>query len=260
MTMKTEIQKLVEVDEGKLIESMDEFKSFKSKIYKKTMTKKIIGIGNKARQGKDEVAKILNRLIPNSIILHFADELYEECYNKDSLHPLIFKVSDGFMCKYDNDKNYYFLNNHLENENVSSAYNKLIDYDLVKGDYLEGMVGKDPLLLQWWGTDYRRNLFSDRYWVNKTDEKINSCKEEVIIIPDTRFFNEYNYIKENDGIYINVKRYDSDGISVLATDRDNSHISECELDNVKHDILIINNSTLADLEEKTINLIKDFIL
>ncbi len=220
------------------------------------MTKQIIGIGHEARQGKDLVATILNKKIANSKILHFADSLYEECYNVgNEQFPLIYRVSDGFMCK-DKDKTYMYLTNHPSNEKVRNAYLKLIKFEIMDGlETYVRMIGKDSKLLQWWGTDYRRNLYGENYWIEQTDERIEKSDEEVIIIPDTRFKNEHGYIKGQDGIYICVKRFDEDGNRIFATDRDLNHISERDLDDVEADINISNDSTVTDLEEQVINLI-----
>lgn len=61
-------------------------------------------------------------------------------------------------------------------------------------------------LLQWWGTDYRRNIFGKDYWINELTINILQPEQyDLIIIPDVRFYNELDWIKENGGqvIYIN---------------------------------------------------------
>jgi len=51
----------------------------------------IIGLGHRARNGKDTVAKMLKEQLQNVEIIHWADGVYEECENKNSDYPLIKK-------------------------------------------------------------------------------------------------------------------------------------------------------------------------
>jgi len=213
----------------------------------------IIAIGNKARQGKDELAKVLHKQIPNSVILHFADALYEECYNRNERQSLIYKVADGYMCLQKENK-YYYITGTTKNKKVKDAYNKLVEYEIVNASecYFK-MEKKDSKLLQWWGTDFRRNLFGDDYWIKQIETSIKKYdKDTLIIIPDTRFLNEYNFTKDNDGIYINVQRYNKDGSRYIDSKRDAQHVSETELDSVNPDYILINDSTKENFKTRCI--------
>lgn len=94
-------------------------------------------------------------------------------------------------------------------------------------------------LLQWWGTDYRRVMCDDNYWVKRFIEE--SLKYEKVVCSDLRFPNEYNAVVNNNGICIKVIRNDSFKSNTAL------HISETALDHINdwHAILQ-NNSTLED--------------
>ena len=49
----------------------------------------MLGLGHRARNGKDSFANILKGTDENIKIIHWADGVYEQCTNKDSEHPLI---------------------------------------------------------------------------------------------------------------------------------------------------------------------------
>lgn len=219
---------------------------------------KIIGIGNKARQGKDTAAEILNKLIPNSYILHWADALYNECRNDNGTSsPLIYRFHEGYMIK-DKANKYLFLSEHSENLNVKKAYYELHNSNIMKhkGQDISTyyfMNDKHAELLQWWGTYYRRNLYGDLYWIEQLFEtmcsysKTATCVPDdsfVFLIPDTRFKNEYNFIKRYNSIFIKIERYDDNNVRFVADDRDSNHPSETDLDEVEADYYFSNNSTL----------------
>ncbi len=215
----------------------------------------IIGFGNKAQQGKDTCAKIFHNLFPNdSIILHFADELKEEV-----------KYIEGFLLiiHIPNSTNDIIIRNKklITPEGIIKYEYKLVTDEKLKKlilNYLNGkkshvgMIDKDPILLQLWGTDFRRNEDPD-YWVNKVKEKINSLNKKYILIPDTRFKNEFEYIKSQGGYYIRVTRK-----NYINNDRNPLHKSEIDLDDVVPDYEIIaENGDIKSLEEQIKNIIND---
>lgn len=67
------------------------------------------------------------------------------------------------------------------------------------------------LLLQWWGTEFRRNQFGQDYWVKKLDEQIEALKasgfDGVVVVPDVRFEDEADYILgREDGWLVRIHR------------------------------------------------------
>jgi hypothetical protein len=95
------------------------------------------------------------------------------------------------------------------------------------------------LLLQAWGTEYRRNHFGDDYWINQLYQEIIRLslthKDAIIVVPDVRFLNEYKSILKCNGVMVRVER--------LECDVDDQHASETGLDNQRFDIVIHNNCT-----------------
>jgi hypothetical protein len=59
--------------------------------------------------------------------------------------------------------------------------------------------------LQYFGTEVMRNI-KDSIWVDYTMKRINKEQSSVAIIPDVRFPNEINAIKEAGGIVIRLTR------------------------------------------------------
>lgn len=60
-------------------------------------------------------------------------------------------------------------------------------------------------MLQWWGTEFRRNMFGEDYWVDKMKMKIQGLEALVpktplvVVITDVRFFNEAKLVKDLGG-------------------------------------------------------------
>jgi len=102
------------------------------------------------------------------------------------------------------------------------------------------------LLMQWWGTEFRREMYSADYWIEwhrrggKSDSRMylgnGRC---AVLVPDVRFRDEADYVREN-GLLFRVTR--------PSVEPDNSHRSETALDDYRVDAVILNDRTQADLE------------
>ena len=221
------------------------------------MSQLIIGLGHRARQGKDYAAQYIANTFGNVHILHWADALYKEVQHidhKDNF-PLIKK-----------EGNIYSVFDTIGHD--GSPIHRLFTKDEVpKLDKIfsdrgifeyEGMEEKDSELLQFWGTDYRRKIFGANYWVNRTLQDIKSIDDNsIIVIPDTRFFNEFDTIKFMDGIYVEVERYNLDNSRYYANDRDPNHPSENELDDISYDYIIkAQSGDVKTLRDSIINIVK----
>lgn len=105
--------------------------------------------------------------------------------------------------------------------------------------------GKQRTLLQWWGTEFRRNA-NVQYWVDKHKEEVERVRPEVVLVTDVRFFNEVAYVKE----YGDAIRVFNPRIAVLG----NSHSSEEQLANYEGwDATITNDGSLDDLKQKAVD-------
>ena len=236
----------------------------------------VILIGNKARQGKDTVAQYMKKHLDNVHIIHFADPLKMEVMNKFREYPLIHQSPECYILldTYDNPEGYYPKFKFVLKEEVP-----YLDEIFKKRNLKEywGMNGnghdehKDGEMLQFWGTDFRRNLCDENYWVNiidqwikeirdKNEKVLNEGKNVYICIPDTRFKNEYEYLKTLPSTsyiksFIKIERCKK-GIRFVAKDRDPNHRSEVDLDDVTPDYIIKNDKTLKNLEKETLKFIK----
>ena len=110
-------------------------------------------------------------------------------------------------------------------------------------------------ILQWWGTDWRRNMFGANYWINKWEERLLKLQElhrpAVIIATDVRFENEAEAIRKHDGIIIRVVRPGvvSDG-----------HASETEMDKIAVNCTILNDEGLDVFANRAAELVEHLSL
>lgn len=102
-------------------------------------------------------------------------------------------------------------------------------------------------LLQRVGTDVIRKQAPD-FWVNFVSDTLSFFNEEwdYVIIPDTRFPNEVEKMKEKfDVVHLRVVR---DGFLSPLTPEQQAHPSETALDDVEPDYYIKNNKGLDELD------------
>lgn len=215
----------------------------------------LVGLGHKARQGKDATAEILNDLYEHTHIIHWADSLYNEVSDVPEGENLIelengvfrFREPDGSHNTYAAGKFPTLL--ALFEERGITSYSH--------------MTEKDPQILQFWGTEFRRNFTDKNYWVNKTLEILsayaesNFNAEDLYIVPiaDTRFRNEAGAVWKHGGIYVDIIRLQEDGMRLVADDRDPGHPSEVDLDGFIPDYLI-SCSNMGELREEAKKLLE----
>lgn len=177
----------------------------------------VLGFGNKARQGKDTaaygVAGWCNKVDIPVLHVGFADALRQE-------------VSEAIA-------NYGSAENLIGSLNmphwVKADPNPVVDENYP--------LGKQSLILQWWGTDYRRAENSN-YWVDRWIEKVVGF-DGVVVAGDARFTNEAIAIMELGGSTVNVRRLEEDGSQYFDASRSATHPSEIELDKWNWDYRII---------------------
>src|SRR5258705_8611646 len=101
--------------------------------------------------------------------------------------------------------------------------------------YLEEHKDNFRLILQGWGTDFRRGLQDDNYWTSKVEHDIllaANTGTDICIVTDVRFVNEYNCLNKLGAVLIRVDRPSQ------STDQ---HVSETSLDKVNNWHFIILN-------------------
>lgn len=94
--------------------------------------------------------------------------------------------------------------------------------------------------LQWWGTEFRRNLWGTDYWTERAKTQLNALpsKVKLVVFTDVRFSNEARMLRQTGGRIWRVIR---------SVGRD-THQSETEMDRFQVDNHIINNGSLNQLE------------
>lgn len=136
-----------------------------------------IGVGAKARSGKDTAAAAMRQKMPSQVrIFAFADALKAYC-----------RVA-------------------------------------------RGMTTKDPAMLQQVATEEFRAK-DPEVWIRALYWRVDEERPLVAIIPDVRFENEAEFVKQMGGVLVRVSRLTQDSQLVVATDRNAEHISETGLDN-----------------------------
>lgn len=98
------------------------------------------------------------------------------------------------------------------------------------------MTLKDGNILQQIGTNLYRKLIDPNIWIRCLSYAILDNAPRVALIPDIRFLNELQWIKDNNGITCRIQRFNNDGSIFLSNDgRDNNHQSEIEVDSAQWD-------------------------
>jgi hypothetical protein len=187
----------------------------------------IIGLGYKARQGKDTLANFIKKEYGEKYpirLYSFAEELKRE-------------VNEWYEKYGDWSKTFTAINQQIGPlpEWVVIDHTDTIDDPLCP-------YGKQRTLLQWYGTEYRRAK-SPNYWVRKLSQTIKKDIDiRLGIVTDVRFPNEYKWVKSfgRDGITVCVKRRNAEAVY--------NHTSETSLDGYEFDY-IVEADSLEDLEK-----------
>ena len=123
-------------------------------------------------------------------------------------------------------------------------------YDDDKKEIVNEFWGFSPRqMAQLLGTEGGRQLFRNDIWIKRAEIFVNnlapSCK---VVIPDVRFENEAEFVRNNGGFIIHVKRQ---GVKPVS-----SHSSENGIWVEENDIMIENNGSLKELYYKVGEFIK----
>ena len=249
----------------------------------------ILGLSGKKQSGKDTVAKIIQYLIHCK--LYNSNVSYDDWIRYDSKHSestwKIVKFADKIKdivcliigCTREQLENEEFKNTPLgiewRNYSYSIAEGKT-EFDEGEPSVINQYRLTPRMLLQQLGTDVCRAIHPNT-WINATmrDYKFKSYSigidkyghQTIVdkypnwIITDVRFPNEYDAIKERNGIVIRVNMNPSNKwIDKAEWDFNKhgieSHPSETSLDNYEFDHVISNNGTIDDLIVK----VKDILI
>lgn len=246
----------------------------------------IIGIAGCKNSGKDTVASMINYIFATGItrsnyadyvirrksinishkdrIVHFADNMkdvmsiifsiprfaFDNKVKKDSEYWDYFNNKFVTFGEVLRDKNYIIFDNVIDKN-----LNDLIQHCSAKK---QSLYIKLRALMQYFGTDICRNHIDNNIWINSTMSKaINiAINRTLCIIPDVRFSNEANAIRNNSKLFYG---------GLIKINRDNidkdDHSSEHIYFNA--DFEIDNNGNLMQLFYKVLHIcqkIKEVLL
>lgn len=211
----------------------------------------LIGICGNMGTGKTTVAKMIQDLAPDSVILPFAGEVKQE------LHTLLTSYRNGHFFSYkrymlygtQEEKNLTFfvpacLFEEANHRGISLA--GIGDEQYMSGGTWYATSGRK--LMQWYGTDYRRKM-NPNYWMNKW--VLNFAKfSDIVLVDDIRFPNEAELVRSLGGYIIKINR---------DTEHDLAHQSESLIPQIHSHYDIENNFSIDHLESRVFN-IASFIL
>lgn len=230
----------------------------------------VLGLGNKARHGKDTVASVIKTYCENNgipvMVLPFAEALRREVTNAitaaGSVEKLLKQGTRDTFSLNTTGKTIVGSNYIISTNATGAAVRRIPDWVKPSAypDLSDPLLphGKHSLLLQWWGTEYRRAQ-DPNYWVKKFVSQVKDFPG-VVIAQDVRFTNEAQTIKELGGLLTNVTRLNVDGTPFRDPSRDANHPSETQLDDYNWDYrLVAHTGEVAWLESQALNLF-DYIM
>lgn len=155
----------------------------------------IVGLAGTKGVGKDTAANGASVLLDSGRLVwirHYARRLKDTCTNVWSLNP---EQTDG------SHKESLFVDPINIDERIGHI-EELLGLELPR----LGMVAETPRqLLQYIGSDYVRSVRSN-FWVDTLMSSLEFFQPDVVFIPDTRFPNEVEAIKERNGLVILIER------------------------------------------------------
>jgi cytidylate kinase len=119
-------------------------------------------------------------------------------------------------------------------------------FDVVLESFLQAIWAKPTppeirILLQWWGTEYRRSKDS-LYWVKRLSERLDN--DEQIVVSDVRTPDEIEAIRQAGGEVWFVERPGVGSVGIA------NHYTEVALEGAVFDRTILNDQTLEVLNQK----------
>jgi hypothetical protein len=181
------------------------------------MVKKKIGLAGKSGSGKDVVAD------------YICDQYF---YKKIAVADAIRDEANAFI--------QIVLGIGAAKQNLPPSF------EVVLESFREAVWAKPTppeirVLLQWWGTEFRRSQNSD-YWVERLAERLDN--EDCVVVSDVRTPDEIEAIHQAGGEVWFVER---PGIGSVGTA---NHYTEVALEGVLFDRTITNDQSLEDLHRK----------
>jgi hypothetical protein len=167
--------------------------------------------------------------------------------------PNLFVIGIGHKCRHGKDT----TANHIVRQTKGAArIFSLADDVYAIARVIFGMTHKNGSMLQWIGTEGFRSK-DPQTWINSLYWNMYNKRPQIAVIPDVRFPNEAQFVKDMGGVIINVSRFNSDGSPFVATDRDPNHPSEVALDGYDKWDYKLQNYNIARLKKDVDNVLWD---
>lgn len=98
------------------------------------------------------------------------------------------------------------------------------------------------VVMQLWGTEYRRRRGVDSYWLDKVYAALKAEPNQSFVVTDVRFKNEFNFIHSIGGVNVRIRRPELEAKEALERAKNGTaaHSSETELLTVTADAEITN--------------------
>jgi hypothetical protein len=107
----------------------------------------------------------------------------------------------------------------------------------------------------WWGTEFRRGLYDDNYWVTRAAERIDQLAHEgasVICLTDVRFPNEARFVRQRGGLLWKIERPIPFRQRIREALFGYEHASESHFSTMEPDHVIVNDGSLEQLRERVL--------
>lgn len=179
------------------------------------MTRKI-GLAGKSGSGKDLIADYLGE--------------------RHGYHKIA--VADGIREEVKDFLSHALLTGMMNYEIVP------IHFKVVWQAYIDSIWNKPTspemrVMLQWWGTEYRRSQDPD-YWIKKLAARLDN--DELIAVSDVRTPDEMATIRAAGGEVWYVERPGVGSVGI------SNHYTEVALEGAEFDVRVMNNSTIESLK------------
>ena len=209
----------------------------------------ILGFAGKAATGKttaaNHMAPLLDKeckIVPMAMVLRDEVEAFLRAVGADESVPLV------YGCQDDKVRVFYV------DESQGLVHCPKWPHFISEHQEIQDKPGQTAVtvrrILQWWGTEYRRDQDPD-YWTKAWGHKIEQFDLDHVhvLIDDVRFINELNVVKEHGGQIVKIERPGFDGA--------NNHASETSLDEYNDwDKILLNDGTLDEFKVKVEQLVR----
>jgi hypothetical protein len=206
--------------------------------------RKVIGLSGLKGAGKDTCAAYLTSAL-GFVRVGFADTLYRQAAEA-------FGVTVEFMANRETKETplpQLALRNCKDPAFVQCVIEEIhLDSGAFIGDaYLDHPLSP-RVVMQLWGTEYRRKRGVDSYWLDIVHAAIQAQPEKSFVITDVRFLNEFNFVRRTGGVNVRVRRPALEAAEALQRAKNGTaaHSSETELLAIKSDAEVVNEEGNPD--------------